>query len=194
MKKSSSTRPKVVVIGCGHWGKNIVRNLATLGALGGIADQNPARAQELAETYGVSVVSLDDAICAPKYPAVAIATPVITHDELVGAALDAGKDVFVEKPMALTRASAEKFLALAKKKSAVLMVGHLLRYHPAFMKLLEQVQSGAIGKVRHIAAHRIHYWPMHPEEDVLADLAPHDLSMIDGITQALPDDVSVRRR
>ena len=198
MKNSSSSasrpRPKVVVIGCGHWGKNIVRNLATLGALGGIADQNPARAQELAETYGVSVVSIDDAIKSTSYPAVAIATPVMTHDELVCTALDAGKDVFVEKPMALTRTSAEKFLALAKKNSAVLMVGHLLRYHPAFMKLLEQVQSGAIGKVRHIAAHRIHYWPMHPEEDVLADLAPHDLSMIDGITQALPETVSVHRR
>jgi predicted dehydrogenase len=60
------------------------------------------------------------------------------------------------------------------------------------MKLLEQVQAGAIGKVRHIAAHRLHYWPRHPEEDVLADLAPHDLAMIDGITQCLPDDVLVR--
>ncbi len=192
--KNHAARPKVVVIGCGHWGKNIVRNLAALGALGGVADHSAARAQEIADTYNVPVVGLDAALHDSDYPALAIATPVITHDDLVGRALKNGKDVFIEKPLSLSRASAESFLNLVREKNLVLMTGHLLRYHPAFIKLLEQVHSGAIGKVRHIAAHRLHYWPMHPEEDVLADLAPHDLAMIDGITQCLPEDVSVKRR
>lgn len=191
--RNSSQRPKVTVIGCGHWGKNIVRNLAALGALGGVADQDGARATEIAESYGVSALSVADALENPAYPAVAIATPVITHESMVQTALAAGKDVFVEKPMALSRASAEKFLTLAREKNRVLMTGHLLRYHPAFIKLLEQVHAGAIGRVRHIAAHRLHYWPMHPEEDVLADLAPHDLAMIDAITHSLPDDVFIHR-
>lgn len=190
--KSYHARPKITVVGCGHWGKNIVRNLASLGALGAVADKDMARAQQLADIYGVPTVSMDAAIQDEKYPALAIVTPVITHAKLVAEALNAGKDVFVEKPLAMSAAIAEHHLKLAQANKGILMVGHLLRYHPAFMKLLEQVHAGAIGKIRHIAAHRLHYWPMHPEEDVLADLAPHDLAMIDGITSALPDDVMVR--
>ena len=188
-----TSRPKITVIGCGHWGKNIVRNLAALGALGAVADQNPARATELAEAYGVPAITVDAAIQDEKYRALAIVTPVITHASLVTAALTAGKDVFVEKPLALAATLAEHHLKLALANNCILMVGHLLRYHPAFMKLLEQAHAGAIGKIRHIAAHRIHYWPMHPEEDVLADLAPHDLAMIDGLLPMMPDHFSVWR-
>lgn len=186
-------KPKIAVIGCGHWGKNIIRNLAGLGALGAVADQNPARAAELAEAYNVPAIGVEDAILGDTYRALAIVTPVITHAKLVAEALTAQKDVFVEKPLALSRALAEHLHKLAMANHRILMVGHLLRYHPAFMKLLEQVHAGAIGKVRHIAAHRLHYWPMHPEEDVLADLSPHDLAMIDGITATVPDQLSVWR-
>jgi predicted dehydrogenase len=182
-----SSRPKVTVIGCGHWGKNIIRNLASMGALGAVADQDSARAEELAKNYNVPAVSLDVAMNDPAHPALAMVTPVITHTDMVGRALAAGKDVYVEKPLALTRSDAEDLLATARVNKRVLMVGHLLRYHPGFMKLIEQVKAGAIGKVHYIAAHRLHYWPMHPEEDVVADLAPHDLAMIDGITECLPD-------
>jgi len=191
---SFSNRPKITVIGCGHWGKNIVRNLAALGALGAVSDHDAARATALADNYGVPSVNVDEALKGEPHRALAIATPVVTHAELVGTALAAGKDVFVEKPLSLTRSEAENLLTTARMHNRVLMVGHLLRYHPAYIKLLEQIHAGAIGRVRHIAAHRLHYWPMHPEEDVLADLAPHDLAMIDGITMALPDDVTVRRR
>ncbi len=187
-----TSRPKITVIGCGHWGKNIVRNLAALGALGAVADRDVMRAAALAENYGVRAVSLDEALKSEEHRALAIVTPVVTHGELVGAALQAGKDVFVEKPLSLTRAEADSLLKTARDNKRILMVGHLLRYHPAFMKLLEQTNAGAIGRVRHIAAHRIHYWPAHPDESVLADLAPHDLAMIDGIIPALPDDIAVR--
>jgi len=182
------------MIGCGHWGKNIVRNLAALGALGAVSDHDSTRAAALAENYGVRAVPVNEALKGEDHRALAIATPVVTHAELVGAALAAGKDIFVEKPLSLTRTEAENLLKTAHAYNRVLMVGHLLRYHPAYIKLLEQISVGAIGRVRHIAAHRLHYWPMHPEEDVLADLAPHDLAMIDGITAALPDDVTVRSR
>jgi len=188
---NSATRPKITVIGCGHWGKNIVRNLAGMGALGAVADRDTARAAALAENYGVPSVSIDDALRGEAHRALAIATPVVTHAELVSTALAAGKDVFIEKPLSLTRADAEVLLKTAREKNCILMVGHLLRYHPAFMKLLEQVHSGTVGHVRHIAAHRIHYWPAHPDESVLADLAPHDLAMIDGIVASLPDQISV---
>lgn len=187
------SRPKVTVIGCGHWGKNIVRNLASLGALGAVSDHHPERAAALAETYGVPVVSFEEALAGNAYPALAIVTPVITHRDLVSRALEAGKDVYVEKPLALTHADAEYLLGLAREKNRVLMVGHLLRYHPGFMKLIEQVNAGAIGKLRHIAAHRLHYWPVHPEEDVIADLAPHDLAMIDGLLPQMPTDILVRK-
>jgi predicted dehydrogenase len=187
-----TSRPKVTVVGCGHWGKNIVRNLAALGALGAVADKDTARAATLADNYGVPAVSIDEALNGDAHRALAIATPVVTHGELVGAALQAGKDVFVEKPLSLTRAEAEALLKTARENNRILMVGHLLRYHPAYMKLLEQVNAGAIGRVRHIAAHRLHYWPAHPDESVLADLAPHDLAMIDGIIPGLPDEVAVR--
>ena len=191
MQKTNS-KPKVTVIGCGHWGKNIVRNLAALGALGAVADQDSAKARAMAEAYGVPALT-PEAAFAPEAPdAVAIVTPVVTHHHLVSRAQDAGKDVFVEKPLALTAAEAKSFVQAARDRQTILMVGHLLRYHPAFMKLVEQVKAGAIGKVRHIAAHRLHYWPMHPEEDVLADLAPHDLAMIDAITESLPHDIMVR--
>jgi len=189
---AAALRPKITVIGCGHWGKNIVRNLAALGALGAVADRDAARASVLAEAYGVPVVTVEDAVQGGMHRALAIATPVLTHAELVGRALAAGKDVFIEKPLALTRAEAERLLKLAREKKCVLMVGHLLRYHPAFIKLLEQVHAGAIGRVRYIAAHRLHYWPIHPDEDVLADLAPHDLAMIDGIVGTLPVEARVQ--
>lgn len=190
---SNNSRPKVTVIGCGHWGKHIIRNLASLGALQAVADDNPERAQNLADAHGVPIVSVKAALTDADYPALAMVTPIVTHVDLVGEALSAGKDVFVEKPLALTRAEATQLLVTARENNRVLMTGHLLRYHPAFMKLLEQLHGGAIGKIRHVAAHRLHYWPAHPEEDVIADLAPHDLSMLDGITNALPDDVLVRR-
>ena len=184
---SIASRPKVTVIGCGHWGKNIVRNLAALGALGAIADQDKARAAEMAATYGVPAHSLDSALAPDAPSAVAIVTPIHTHADMVARALAAGKDVYVEKPIALDGKTAAQLVDVANKNQRVLMVGHLLRYHPAFIKLLEQVHAGAIGAVRHIAAHRLHFWPMHPNESVLSDLAPHDLAMIDGITARLPD-------
>ena len=188
-----SARPKVTVVGCGHWGKNIIRNLAALGALGAVSDRDMARARELGDAYGVPVADIDTAMTDGAHPALAIVTPVITHMELVSRALKSGKDVYVEKPLALTRRDAEVLLGLAREQKRVLMVGHLLRYHPGFMKLIEQVQAGVIGKIRHVAAHRLHYWPMHPEEDVIADLAPHDLAMIDGILPEIPTDIYVRK-
>ncbi|HCM84364.1 MAG TPA: hypothetical protein DIS76_07355 [Rhodospirillaceae bacterium] len=188
-----SSRPKVTVIGCGHWGKNIIRNLAALGALGGIADRDAERAEAMAEIYNVPAVNIETAMTDPTHKALAIVTPVVTHYELVNRALSNGKDVYVEKPLALRRTEAEALLKIASDKKCVLMVGHLLRYHPGFMKLIEQVKAGAIGKIRHIAAHRLHYWPVHPEEDGIADLAPHDLAMIDGLLPEIPTDILVRR-
>lgn len=187
-----TNRPKTVVIGCGHWGKNIIRNLAALGALGAVADRDEARAKALADTYGVNAITIDAALSDAAYPAIAIATPVITHAEFVERALRAGKDVYVEKPLALTRKDAENLLKIAKDNKRVLMVGHLLRYHPAFIKMVEQVKSGVIGKILHIGAHRMHYWPVNSHESAIADLAPHDLAMIDALLPEIPTDISVR--
>lgn len=178
--------PKVAAIGCGQWGKNLARNFSNLGVLHAVCDSNPAAALKVSTAYGVPAKSLADLLDDPDCDAIALASPAALHGEHVRHALRAGKHVFVEKPLALNVSEAWELANLARKKSRVLMVGHLLRYHPHVLKLIELVRAGAIGQVRRIFARRQSPGRLRSEEDVLWSFAPHDISLILAIMGEMP--------
>jgi len=170
--------PRVAAIGCGHWGKNIARNLSRLGALHAVCDLNPSAALKVSSDFGVPARSLADVLSDPHCDAIALASPASLHGEHVRHALKAGKHVFVEKPLALDVSEGQDLARLARKKSRVLMVGHLLRYHPHVLKLIELVREGRLGHVRRIFARRQSPGRLRTEEDVMWSFAPHDISLI----------------
>jgi UDP-2-acetamido-3-amino-2,3-dideoxy-glucuronate N-acetyltransferase len=185
---ADSTRrpPLVAAVGCGHWGKNIARNLARLGALHSICDPNPAAAARVSAEHGVPKRTLaqllDDTLC----DGIALASPASLHSEQVRWALGAGKHVFVEKPLALSLSEGEELADLARERSRVLMVGHLLQYHPHVMNLIDMVRKGRLGDVRCIYANRLSPGRLRSEEDVMWSFAPHDLSVILAIVGEMP--------
>src|SRR5690606_26667728 len=122
-------------IGCGNWGKNHIRVLFELGVLRAVCDFNVETAKAFAQQYHVPARSFDDILADPLIHAVFIATPAATHFEVAKKALNAGKHIFVEKPIALSVIEATEMITLAKQRSCTLMVGHLLQYHSAFLKL-----------------------------------------------------------
>ena len=170
----------VAVIGAGHWGKNIVRNMHALGVLAKVCESDDAQRAAIAGDYpDVDFVSDEAAVFDDRdISAVAIATPAATHGALVRRALEVGKDVFVEKPLCLDVKEAESLKELADRESRVLMVGHLLLYHPAFQALQQLVSSGGLGKLRYIYSNRASLGKIRREENALWSFAPHDISMI----------------
>ena len=180
----------VAVIGAGYWGKNLVRNFSALSALKAICEPDAAQAAALAKTYpGVTIAALDAVLADPEICAVAIATPAATHGALARAALEAGKHVFVEKPLCLDLDEARTLGALAKNRGLVLMVGHMLLYHPAYVALRDAVRDGRIGALRYIYSTRLSLGKIRREENALWSFAPHDISMILNLTGRLPDRV-----
>src|SRR5438105_12792908 len=179
---------RVAAIGCGYWGKNLVRNFAELGALAAICDPHRAAAEALAERYGVRVAAFESLLRDPGISGVAIAAPAVLHAELASRAIEAGKHVFVTKPLALTLAEAEQLCALAEGQDRRLMVGHLMQYHPGFGKLRELVREGALGRLEYIYSNRLNLGKVRREEDILWSFAPHDLSMILSLVGQEPDE------
>jgi UDP-2-acetamido-3-amino-2,3-dideoxy-glucuronate N-acetyltransferase len=181
----------VAVVGCGYWGKNVVRNFASLGALGAVVDADAATAERFATELGVPALSWEAALAARKIAAVAIAAPAALHARLAGEALAAGKDVFVEKPLALDLAEAEALCRAADAGKRILMVGHLLQYHPAFLKLRALIDAGELGRLQYIYSNRLNLGKFRREENILWSFAPHDISMILGLVGAEPSEVEV---
>ena len=175
-----SDKKFIGLVGCGYWGKNLLRNLHELGVIHSACDSNSRIISEYSQkfpdiTYGLSFKkTLQD----PKIKAVAIATPAITHYELVKEFLIAGKDVFVEKPLALTVKEGEKLLMLAEKQKRILMVGHILQYHPAMIKLRDMIDAGELGKIQYVYSNRLNIGKLRTEENILWSFAPHDISAI----------------
>jgi UDP-2-acetamido-3-amino-2,3-dideoxy-glucuronate N-acetyltransferase len=184
------TTPKVAVAGAGYWGKNLVRNFANLGALGAVVDSRADVAGPLAAQFNAPALSLEAALASADIDGIAIASPAETHADIALAAFAAGKHVYVEKPMALTVADAERMRDAATRAHRVLMVGHLLQYHPAFVTLLARVKAGDLGTIRTAYSHRLSLGKTRVEENVLWSFAPHDVSMLLAIFGAEP--VSVR--
>lgn len=181
--------PRIAVVGCGYWGANHIRTLKGLGALYAVADVNPARAEGFAAEYGCLAVDVDAVYERQDIDALVLALPPQFHASRAIRAVEAGKDVFVEKPIALTVADAKAAVAAARAASRVFMVGHVLRFHPAFEKLQALIADGDLGTVRYIHSHRLGLGKFHTENDALWDLAPHDLSMILAITGEAPSEV-----
>jgi len=183
-------RMRVAVIGCGYWGKNLVRNFAELGALAAIGDPDPGTAANLSQRFDAPARSLDHVLDDPSIAAVAIAAPATLHASLARAALEAGKHVFVEKPLALTLVEAERLCRLAEERDRCLMVGHLLQYHPAFIALRDVVRRGELGRLQYLYSNRLNLGKVRREEDILWSFAPHDLSMILSLVGEEPIEVT----
>jgi len=168
------------LIGLGYWGKNILRNLYELGALHTACDSDESVVKIWKAKYPdiTYTTSLEEILDNPSIRAVAIATPAATHDEVVRRSLMAGKDVFVEKPLALTVQQGAELVSLAEKTGKVLMVGHILQYHPAIIRLKELISSGELGKVQYIYSNRLNIGKLRLEENILWSFAPHDVSVI----------------
>ena len=171
--------PQVAVVGCGYWGKNLVRNFRELGALRMVCDAAEAGRKLAVEMAPHAKVVADvDEVLNALVEGVVIATPAETHYKLARQALLAGKDVLVEKPLALTYEQGVELVKLAKRQGRILMVGHVLEYHPGIVRLLELVRSGELGKVRYIYSNRLSLGKVRREENILWSFAPHDIAII----------------
>jgi predicted dehydrogenase/nucleoside phosphorylase len=186
--------PRTAVIGCGAWGKSIVRTLAQLGVLHSVCDINTRVAEDLGAKFSAPARKFAEILEDVAVEAIAIATPSTLHADHVGRALRAGKHVFVEKPLGKSVSEGRVLAKLASERKRVLMVGHVLRYHPVVRKLLEVVQSGRLGTVRHVYSRRLGLGKIRTEEDVLWSFAPHDISIILAIFGQMPKIVSAHGR
>ena len=186
------TKPKVAVIGSGYWGKNLVRNFRELGALQLICDKNEHTLSLFKDQYPEVDVCMaySDVLNRDDIQGVVIATPAETHYFLAKEAILAGKNVYVEKPLVLDEKEGEELITLAKKHNRVLMVGHLLQYHPAFIRLKELVKGGELGRINYIYSNRLNLGKIRREENVFWSFAPHDISMILTLAGEFPDKVS----
>jgi len=170
----------IAVVGAGYWGQNLVRNFHELGALRTICDATPQILNRYEGSYPdvQRTGSFSDVMADQAVAGVVIATPAATHFDLVKDALLAGKDVFVEKPMSLQRNEGEILVRLAADRGRILMVGHVLQYHPAVRRLKEVVDAGVLGKVQYIYSNRLNIGKIRSEENILWSFAPHDISIM----------------
>ena len=189
MKKNKCS--SIAVVGAGNWGKNLVRNFFELGVLKAICDENLASLKQMQNMYPSCdlIDSLKDVLASKDIPAIAIATPAETHFDVAREALLAGKHVFVEKPLTLSEKDAEELIVLSRKNKLILMVGHLLQYHPAFIKLKELAVRGDLGRINYIYSHRLNLGKIRREENILWSFAPHDISMILALAGEEPESV-----
>jgi predicted dehydrogenase len=184
--------PKVAVVGCGYWGKNLVRNFHALGALGAVCDSR-AESRELMEQIAPGCAfdtELAEVLARDDIAGVVLATPAETHCELALRAFDAGKDVFVEKPLAMRFEEGIQMKRAAEAAARVLMVGHLLEYHPAVVTLRDRLRSGELGKVHYIYSNRLNFGKIRIEENALWSFAPHDVAVILRLFNELPLEVT----
>ncbi|HEV2424119.1 MAG TPA: Gfo/Idh/MocA family oxidoreductase [Terriglobia bacterium] len=187
----ADSMPHVAVVGCGYWGKNLVRNFHQLGALRAVCDSDSGRAAELAARYGVESISdIDQLLNMPDVRAVAVATPAALHFQVGRKALLAGKDLFMEKPLALSLDEAQQLIDMASHFQQVLMVGHLLQYHPALLELKRRVAQGDLGRIQYICSNRLNLGKLRTEENILWSFAPHDVSAILYLLGEIPTNVT----
>ncbi|MEE3348872.1 MAG: Gfo/Idh/MocA family oxidoreductase [Candidatus Gastranaerophilaceae bacterium] len=178
------TEQKIAVIGCGVWGRNIVRNFYNLGVLDTVCDIDGENRKKVLEQYpGVNVTAdFNDIISNPEITGVAVVTPSHTHYKMVHAMLDAGKNVYVEKPISTVAQEAKDLTEVANSKGLVLMVGHLLLYHPAVNRLKMLIEEGELGDIVYAQSDRLNVNFFKNDRSVMWDLAPHDVSMMSYVT------------
>lgn len=184
---------RVGVIGCGYWGPNLIRNVFQLrdAEMVAAADLDEKRLAHMSELYGLrTTTNYRELLEDPSIDAIMVATPVATHHRFASEALDAGKHVFVEKPLARSSEEVEDLMARAKAHDRILMVGHTFLYTPAVARVKELVDSGELGKIQYLRTMRVNLGLFQKDINVLWDLAPHDLSIILHLLDARPRYVS----
>src|SRR5436190_2795648 len=171
---------RTAVLGCGYWGQNLVRNFYQLGALNLVCDPAEAGRTRVSQIApGIEVCENFDSVFERKdIDAVVLATPAETHHRLTIAALRGGKDVLVEKPLALTYSEGLEMLHEAQASRKLLMVGHLLEFHPAILKLRQLLEQNELGRVNYIYSNRLNFGKIRIEENALWSFAPHDIAVI----------------
>lgn len=183
----------VGVIGCGYWGRNLVRNFHQLGALAAVCDVEPRNLEEMRRAYSVFATSdYTELFSMPEIRGVVIATPAASHYDLAKKAMLHGKDVFVEKPLALRLEEGEELVEIARKHSRILMVGHLLHYHPAIIELRRLLDLGELGRVEYISSSRLNLGKLRTEEDILWSFAPHDIAAVLHLLGETPTSVAAQ--
>jgi len=189
-----SKQVSVGVVGCGYWGPNLVRNFRSLPGckLKMMCDVSADRLNSLKALYPdvAPEKSFDHMLNGVGLDAVVVATSVRLHFPMARAALQAGKHVLIEKPMAASAAQCEELIELARQKGLVLMVGHTFLYSPAVRKIKEIVDCGDLGEIRYICARRLNLGLYQKDINVAWDLAPHDISIILHLLQQLPESVN----
>jgi UDP-2-acetamido-3-amino-2,3-dideoxy-glucuronate N-acetyltransferase len=192
MTYNNLVSPNIAIIGSGYWGKNLVRNYHTLGALKLICDKNETVLSVFKKQYPEidTCMALSDVLTRDDITGIAIATPAETHYDIACEALLAGKHVYVEKPLVLDESEGEELISISKQKNLVLMVGHLLQYHPIFVRLKEMARAGELGRINYIYSNRLNLGKIRREENILWSFAPHDISMILSLAGEAPENVS----
>lgn len=177
-------RGRVALLGLGPWGRNHLRVLGEAGVLAAAFDPDPAA---LAAAPPALRARGTDAILAdPRIDAVVVATPAATHYALARAALDAGKDVLVEKPLCLDPAEGEDLVSRAERGGRVLMTGHVVVHHPAIAALKEALRRGDLGRVRYVYSNRLNLGVVRETESILWSFAPHDFALLLHLLEAAP--------
>jgi predicted dehydrogenase len=171
----------VGVVGLGYWGPNLARNLGAIAGceLAWMCDASPEARAKLERSFPAarSTADIEDLLADPALDAIVLATPVPTHAELAVAVAGAGKHCFVEKPLATNAADAERAVAAAAAAGRILMVGHLLEYHPAVARLKELLDSEELGELFYIYGNRLNLGQLRKDENALWSLGAHDVSV-----------------
>ena len=189
-------RVRVAVAGLGYWGPNLARNFAALPGceVTWLVDANPEALVRVGAGHPEArhASDLAEALADETVDAVVLATPVPTHAALAEQVLDAGKHCFVEKPLATTVADAERAVAAAERADRLLMVGHLLEYHPAVETLKEIADSGQLGELHYVYSHRLNLGKLRADENALWSLGAHDVSVLLHLLGEEPSEIEAR--
>lgn len=190
-EKEKRMLPKIAVIGNGYWGKNLVRNFHALGVLACVCDSNTSALDDARAKFGVETCSsFEDLLSDPGIDGVAIAAPAAQHYQLAKKCMLAGKDVYVEKPLSLHVSQGEELVTISEERNRILMVGHILQYHPAILKLKELLGSGELGRIQYVYSSRLNWGKLRTEENILWSFAPHDISAILYLLNEMPVSVT----
>src|SRR5688572_25950617 len=162
-------RPNIAVVGMGYWGTNLVRAFRNLKVLHSICDNRDATNTAVGtELEGIQFYTdYSEVLANPEIDAVVISTPAATHFKMASRALEADKDVFVEKPLCTDLGDGEQLASLARSRERILMVGHNLRYHPAILELKRLIQSGELGQIQYLYSNRLNIGKIRIEENIL---------------------------
>ena len=196
MSPDSDTPVRIGIVGLGYWGPNLARALASTPGceLAYACDLDEGNRARIEGRYPGTVLTdrFDDLLEDDTLDAIVVATGAPSHHAIGMRVLEAGKHALIEKPLALTVADARELVETADAKGRVLMVGHLLRFHPVFQQLQATTESGALGRMLYLYTNRLNFGKVRADENALWSLAPHDISLALALAGERPEEVSAR--